>query len=104
MSFANLLLLDSVTRSSFGLDQDFASVTDILRFLPNLTLHYFFGPFPWEIKNLMQLVSFFGDAFGLPFGSADVDWNQKVLLRVALSDGVATRFRLNFRIGAGTRD
>ncbi len=57
-SFANLRLLDSVAKSSFGLDQDFFSITDVLTFVPVSLSHYFFGPFPWEISDTVQAVSF----------------------------------------------
>jgi hypothetical protein len=57
-AFGNLKLLDFVTKSSFGLDRDLRSVTDLLLFLPNSLSHYFFGPFPWEIVDTVQAISF----------------------------------------------
>ena len=57
IAFANLNLLDSIAKSSFGLDQHFTSIFDVLSFLPSALLHYFFGPFPWEISSMVQLVS-----------------------------------------------
>ena len=52
LSFANLNLLDSVAKSSFGLDYTFQSIWDVYIFLPNALTHYFLGPFPWEISEL----------------------------------------------------
>jgi hypothetical protein len=54
VAFANLKLLDSVAKSSFAIDAHFSSVTDVLLFLPNALLHYFFGPFPWEVASAVQ--------------------------------------------------
>lgn len=56
-SFANLKLLDSVAKSSFGLDYSFHSVFDVLLFLPSAVAHYFLGPFPWEVASMVQAVA-----------------------------------------------
>jgi hypothetical protein len=64
VSFGNLNLLDSVAKSSFGLDQEFKSVTDVLKFVPISLSHYFFGPFPWEVVDTMQALSLF-EAFAV---------------------------------------
>jgi hypothetical protein len=57
-AFGNLKLLDFVTKSSFALDRDLRSVKDVLLFLPTSLSHYFFGPFPWEIVDSVQAISF----------------------------------------------
>jgi len=57
-SFANLRLLDNVAKSSFALDQAFFSISDVLYFVPISLSHYFFGPFPWEIADTVQAISF----------------------------------------------
>lgn len=56
LAFGNLLLLDNVAQSSFGLDTSLATVTDLLLFLPNGVAHYFFGPFLWEVNSLPELM------------------------------------------------
>ncbi len=57
-SFANLRLLDNVAKSSYALDQSFLSIVDVIKFVPISLSHYFFGPFPWEIADTVQAVSF----------------------------------------------
>lgn len=66
LGFANLRLLDSVAKSSFGLDHPFDSVTDVLTFLPNSLSHYFFGPFPWEVSSMAQGLSLLETAIIVP--------------------------------------
>ncbi len=53
-AFANLALLDSVAKSSFGLNYPLETITDFLVFLPTVMSHYFLGPFPWEVSSLAQ--------------------------------------------------
>ena len=57
MSFSNTGLADLYAKSSFALDQQFNSVSDLLFFLPTSLSHYFFGPFPWEINSVVQAIS-----------------------------------------------
>lgn len=65
-SFANLKLLDSVSKSSFALDQTFQSMADVWLFLPSALSHYFFGPFIWDVSNLVQMFSLI-EAFAIIF-------------------------------------
>ena len=56
-AFANLRLMDSVAKSSFGIGTSFTSVTDVLLFLPNALGHYFLGPFLWEVDSVPQVLA-----------------------------------------------
>jgi hypothetical protein len=57
MSFSNTGLAELYAKSSFALDQQFSSISDLLFFLPTSLSHYFFGPFPWEVSSVVQAVS-----------------------------------------------
>jgi len=55
--------LESNPRSAFGVVLNTDSWTTLLTSLPLVYLHYMFGPFPWQIDSIKDLVVFFESVF-----------------------------------------
>ena len=101
LNFANLRLLDSVAKSSFGLERSFSSVTDVLNFLPNALLHYFFGPFPWEITGFVQGISFLETVVIMVLAYPTLKGIKRAYVRCPTESVIILSFVVSFVVAQG---